>query len=98
MRSSLDRFLVPTLSPSLCRSIKSSAQENEPTPGKLSTRGHKDRGENWFIIGERRAIVVFSVRDAPMWTEVGSNSSDVSLGCLMLRLNGGGRKELNCLE
>lgn len=31
-------------------------------------------------------------------TGVGSNSPDVSLGCLMLRLSGGGRNELNCLE
>lgn len=34
-------------------------------PGaKLSTPGYKDRGENWFIIGQRHAIVVFLVGHA----------------------------------
>lgn len=52
------------------------------TPAKLSTRGYKDHGENWFIIGGRRAIVVFSVRRRMGVPEagVGSNSPDVSLG------------------
>lgn len=72
--------------PVLCRSIKSSAQENEPTSGKLSTRGYKDRGENWFIIGQRRAIVVFSVRHETRQCGGGRgggwipNSPDVSSG------------------
>lgn len=52
--------------------------------GKLSTPGYKDRGENWFIIGQRHAIVVFLVGHE-MWmrqrqASIQFTRLDVSLG------------------